>query len=1329
MNKLFHMILITGVLLLTAWGFPCMAQSGAPGFSLSGATVTEKDTFTVTIQADSVFTGRSVVSYHFYLTYSPVYFEFTGLAGTGSVLSSWGAPSLNSTHEGVLILAGAGSLPLTGSGDMVYLQFVSRRPGDASISFHIAESYLNERNPEALFKNTVIHASARSYPDIFPDQQQMYIGDETEMGVNGGTAPYQYSVEDPSVAVITSGNRVRATGAGKTRIRVTDARGEISITSGVFDVRAISTDLETSTVWPADTFFLPIKLNIAPGTVVYSGHIELSFDSGLSGLEEDILPGDFNILIENNVSSGKMILSFASSQGISGNGILCYPAFRAGKSGNRVIRFGEMHFNETLSGLPGLTTYYVTVKALPDLVLLPGSATLMWGDSRQIIVSNGTPPYTYHISDESLATIDALGTLTALSGGNITVTVTDVHGATGTGNTITLLDNKVTIANADGVADQETRVPVLTSTLPSGKAVYGYDFTVAFDNADLDFIRMDPPGNGSGVITQSSLLGSTIHVSGASSRGIESGLLGFLVFRIKNDFPLGAVSPVTFNAFSANERTLFSSFVNGSVHRVDQVSYRPVANAGDNLSLTEGTSGYLDGSASFDYDGDSLTWAWQAPDGIPLDDTTSSRPRFTAPLVNENTVFTVTLVVSDGTEISDPDQVTITVLQVNHAPVSDAGTDMSYAEGSSVSLDGSASWDPDDDALSYQWSSLDGIVLFNNTGTKPSFILPQVTENTPYRFTLVVNDGSVSSSSDTVTITSIQIDKKPVAFAGGDFSIQENTQAALDGSLSYDPENKPVSWRWIAPAGIILSSDTIPKPVFTAPLVHRDSILVFSLVVYDGTQYSEPDQVLVTIINMDSLSHENLIDSVMLSPLDSFCIDTIGSVITLYLPYAYDIRSLGPDFVLSRSATIQPAAGTLHDFSLPVYYTVTAEDGFTTRMWRVEVSNPLRTAQRPLLKGWNWLSLNVRPPDMNISNLFSALSFSDMDYIKSAEYSSVWYEQTGWFGNLQNFPEYGMIRFRKQTPEIFTVLGKEINPSLNSVSVTPGWNQIAYLLRNDEDINAALEPASIPPGEVLIKGETGSAVYYPSSGWAGEIDSLRILHGYNLYVTSAGNLLYRASAPHQKSGKRTIYSRRELLASYNLSPRSYEFSSTIIAEEISRKGQSLTHAGELLLAYRGEECRGISEAEYVPALDRYVYILTCFSNRNEENISFRIISYPEKKEYETCLTVPFRADEILGKPMLPMALTTETATGIAGQEDVSNLYLYPNPVSGYLTLSSSAIIEQVTLYNLTGKEVFLQQPHTGTIVIPVDKLPPGIYTVAVKTSNALIIRKVVKTSN
>jgi hypothetical protein len=67
---------------------------------------------------------------------------------------------------------------------------------------------------------------------------------------------------------------------------------------------------------------------------------------------------------------------------------------------------------------------------------------------------------------------------------------------------------------------------------------------------------------------------------------------------------------------------------------------------------------------------------------------------------------------------------------------------------------------------------------------------------------------------------------------------------------------------------------------------------------------------------------------------------------------------------------MQPANGSVRDFSTPVYYTVTAEDGVTGRMWRVEVFRGEATMQRDLLSGWNWVSLNVQPQSADIVSLF-----------------------------------------------------------------------------------------------------------------------------------------------------------------------------------------------------------------------------------------------------------------------------------------------------------------------------------------------------------------------
>src|SRR5690606_38416201 len=115
----------------------------------------------------------------------------------------------------------------------------------------------------------------------------------------------------------------------------------------------------------------------------------------------------------------------------------------------------------------------------------------------------------------------------------------------------------------------------------------------------------------------------------------------------------------------------------------------------------------------------------------------------------------VNLVVNDSTFVSDSDSVIITVLPVpNEAPVAEAGTDQSVLVGDEVVLDGSGSTDPDGDTLTYAWTLTgpDGstATLADATTATPSFTPDLAGE---YAATLVVNDGTVDSTPDTVTIS------------------------------------------------------------------------------------------------------------------------------------------------------------------------------------------------------------------------------------------------------------------------------------------------------------------------------------------------------------------------------------------------------------------------------------------------------------------------------------------------------------------------------------------------------------------------------------------------
>ena len=89
----------------------------------------------------------------------------------------------------------------------------------------------------------------------------------------------------------------------------------------------------------------------------------------------------------------------------------------------------------------------------------------------------------------------------------------------------------------------------------------------------------------------------------------------------------------------------------------------------------------------------------------------------------------------------------------NRAPVANAGAAKTVATGAAVALDGSASSDPDGDALTFSWAlqrpATSAAALSGATTSKPGFVADVAGS---YVATLTVNDGKVTASAS-VTIT------------------------------------------------------------------------------------------------------------------------------------------------------------------------------------------------------------------------------------------------------------------------------------------------------------------------------------------------------------------------------------------------------------------------------------------------------------------------------------------------------------------------------------------------------------------------------------------------
>lgn len=191
----------------------------------------------------------------------------------------------------------------------------------------------------------------------------------------------------------------------------------------------------------------------------------------------------------------------------------------------------------------------------------------------------------------------------------------------------------------------------------------------------------------------------------------------------------------------------------------------------------------------------------------------------------------------------------------NQAPIANAGPDQAVNEGTMVNLNGSGSSDPNLDPITFLWTQTAGpaVTLSNPASVTPTFTAPQVTVNTVLTFQLVVNDGLLNSTPDSVNITvlNVTVNQAPIANAGPDQTVNEGAVVTLNGTGSSDPDGNPLTFSWTQTAGptVTLSNPASATPTFTAPQVSTSTVLTFQLVVNDGSLSSAPDTVNITVLD------------------------------------------------------------------------------------------------------------------------------------------------------------------------------------------------------------------------------------------------------------------------------------------------------------------------------------------------------------------------------------------------------------------------------------------------------------------------------------------------
>ncbi|WP_147405124.1 cellulase family glycosylhydrolase, partial [Aquimarina sp. AD10] len=191
----------------------------------------------------------------------------------------------------------------------------------------------------------------------------------------------------------------------------------------------------------------------------------------------------------------------------------------------------------------------------------------------------------------------------------------------------------------------------------------------------------------------------------------------------------------------------------------------------------------FDASASSDPNGDAITYSWDFGNG---ETSTLATPKVT---FTDIKTYTVTLTVSDGTNVSSAVTKDIVVSDGNIAPVANfTATPTAGIAPVTVSFDASTSTDENGDTLTYAWDFGDGNTGVGVTANHTYALIGE------YTATLTVSDGSkTGTSTQVIKVT----DGSPVAsFTADAESGVAPLAVSFDASGSVDPIGGTLTYAW-----------------------------------------------------------------------------------------------------------------------------------------------------------------------------------------------------------------------------------------------------------------------------------------------------------------------------------------------------------------------------------------------------------------------------------------------------------------------------------------------------------------------------------------------------
>ena len=216
-----------------------------------------------------------------------------------------------------------------------------------------------------------------------------------------------------------------------------------------------------------------------------------------------------------------------------------------------------------------------------------------------------------------------------------------------------------------------------------------------------------------------------------------------------------------------------------------EVNAAPTAIAGADRLVAPDQTIRFNGLRSHDPDGSLATYEWEFDDLSQMLEGAVIERAWPTP-----GIYNARLMVRDDSAVANSTSVDTVTIRVNHAPVAEAGPAID-TDRLQVRLDASASSDADGDALIYRWDFGDGSPQVQ--GREVVHVFPTAGS---FPVTLWVDDGTGLANAGAVDATTVTINTRPVADAGGNREVCSGQSILFDASGSTDADGDLLLYTW-----------------------------------------------------------------------------------------------------------------------------------------------------------------------------------------------------------------------------------------------------------------------------------------------------------------------------------------------------------------------------------------------------------------------------------------------------------------------------------------------------------------------------------------------------